>query len=33
VNEALLALRLEREQKLSPAEIRSRIVEQYSKQQ
>ena len=33
VNEALLALRLEREQKLSPAEIRARIIEQYSKPQ
>jgi Protein of unknown function with PCYCGC motif len=33
VNEALLALRLEREQKLTPAQIRERIVDQYSKQQ
>ena len=33
VNEALLALRLEREQKLSAAEIRSRIIEQYGQQQ
>ena len=32
VNEALLALRLEREQKLTPAQIRERIVEQYSQQ-
>lgn len=32
VNEALLALRLEREQKLSAAEIRSRIIEQYGKE-
>jgi Protein of unknown function with PCYCGC motif len=32
VNEALLALRLEREQKLSPAQIRERIVAQYSQQ-
>ena len=31
VREALLALTLERQQKLSPAEIRARIVEQYSK--
>jgi Protein of unknown function with PCYCGC motif len=30
VNEALLALALEREQKLTPAQIRDRIVEQYS---
>lgn len=29
VNEALLALKLEREQKLTPAQIRDRIVEQY----
>ena len=32
VNEALLALRLEREQKLTPAQIRERIVTQYSQQ-
>lgn len=32
VNEALLALRLEREQKLSPAQIREKIIEQYSQQ-
>lgn len=32
VNEALLALSLERDQKLSPAEIRARIVQQYSQQ-
>ena len=32
VNEALLALTLEREQKLSPAQIRERIVAQYSNQ-
>ena len=31
VREALLALTLEKQQKLSPAEIRERIVEQYSK--
>lgn len=30
VNEALLALRLEREQKLTPAQIRERIIEEYS---
>jgi hypothetical protein len=30
VNEALLALRLEREQKLTPAQIREKIIEQYS---
>ena len=30
VNEALLALRLEREQKLTPAQIREQIIEQYS---
>src|ERR1700752_3954817 len=29
VNEALLALKLEREQKLSPAQIRDRIIEQF----
>ena len=29
VNEALLALKLEKEQKLSPAQIRDRIVEQF----
>lgn len=29
VNEALLAFKLEREQKLSPAQIRDRIVEQF----
>ena len=29
VNEALLALKLEKEQKLTPAQIRDRIVEQY----
>ena len=32
VNEALLALKLEKDQKLSPAEIRERIVAQYSNQ-
>ena len=32
VNEALLALRLEREEKLSPAQIRARIVAQYENQ-
>jgi len=32
VNEALLALKLERDQKLSPAQIRDRIVAQYSSQ-
>ena len=32
VNEALLALKLEREQKLTPAQIRDRIVQQYSQQ-
>lgn len=32
VNEALLALTLERDQKLSPAQIRERIVQQYSNQ-
>ena len=32
VNEALLALTLEKQQKLSPAEIRDRIVAQYSNQ-
>lgn len=32
VNEALLALALEKEQKLSPAEIRARIVAQYENQ-
>ena len=32
VNEALLALRLEREQKLTPAQIRERIVAQYANQ-
>ena len=32
VNEALLALRLEREQKLTPAQIREKIVAQYSQQ-
>lgn len=32
VNEALLALKLEREQKLTPAQIRERIVQQYSQQ-
>lgn len=32
VNEALLALTLEREQKLSPAQIRERIVAQYANQ-
>lgn len=32
VNEALLALTLERDQKLTPAEIRERIVAQYSNQ-
>lgn len=32
VNEALLALTLEREQKLTPAQIRDRIVAQYSNQ-
>lgn len=32
VNEALLAFRLEKEQKLSAAQIRARIVEEYSKQ-
>lgn len=32
VNEALLALALEKEQKLSPAEIRARIVAQYANQ-
>ena len=31
VREALLALTLQREQRLSPAEIRERIIEQYSK--
>ena len=30
VNEALLALKLEKEQKLTPAQIRARIVQQYS---
>lgn len=30
VNEALLALKLEKEQKLTPAQIRETIVEQYS---
>jgi hypothetical protein len=30
VNEALLALRLEREQKLTPAQIREKIIEEYS---
>lgn len=29
VNEALLALKLEREQKLSPAQIRDKIIEQF----
>ena len=29
INEALLALKLEKEQKLSPAQIRDRIVEQF----
>lgn len=33
VNEALMALRLEREEKLSPAQIRERIVAHYSSQQ
>lgn len=32
VNEALLALRLEKDQKLTPAQIRERIVAQYSTQ-
>lgn len=32
VNEALLALTLEREQKLTPAQIRERIVAQYASQ-
>ena len=32
VNEALMALKLEREQKLTPAQIRDRIVQQYSQQ-
>ncbi len=32
VNEALLALMLEKQQKLTPAQIRERIVEQYSNQ-
>lgn len=32
VNEALLALKLEKEQKLSPVQIRDRIVAQYSSQ-
>ena len=32
VNEALLALTLERDQKLTPAQIRERIVQQYSNQ-
>jgi hypothetical protein len=32
VNEALLALRLEREEKLTPAQIRQRIVAQYENQ-
>lgn len=31
VNEALLAIRLEREQKLKPAEIRAKIIEEYSR--
>jgi hypothetical protein len=31
VNEALLALQLEKEQKLTPAQIRETIVEQYSR--
>lgn len=33
VNEALLALKLEKEQKLTPAQIRDRIVEEYGQQQ
>lgn len=32
VNEALLALSLERDQKLTPAQIRERIIQQYSNQ-
>ena len=32
VNEALLALKLEKEQKLTPAQIRDRIVEQFGQQ-
>jgi hypothetical protein len=32
VNEALMALMLEKDQKLTPAQIRERIVEQYSNQ-
>lgn len=33
VNEALLALKLEKEQKLTPAQIRDRIVKEYGQQQ